>query len=124
MNKYIRDKLAKDFNIPPKHVEEIIAGFYRGTRYYLEHAEESKGGIMISKYMKFTIDPHREMRHIEQKLSEGQEPKRTKVFFNLIKYKHNKIKTSKRDGERQKKIQDYLAQRNEQESINVEDSTN
>lgn len=110
MNKYIIEKLAGEHKIDKKHVEEIIDGFYRGLRYYLEHAEETKGGIVITNNFKFFIDPHKEMRSIEKALSNGLEPKRLDVFNNLVKYKHNKTKLSKRDHERQTKIQDYLKQ--------------
>ena len=37
MNKYIIEKLAGEHKIDKKHVDEIIDGFYRGLRYYLEH---------------------------------------------------------------------------------------
>ena len=105
MNKYILQKLAVEHKIPEKQVEAIIDGFYKGLKYYLAHAEETKGGILISNYYKFHIDLHREMRDIERALSEHTEPKRIEVFNNLIKY--NKKRLSKRDDERQTKIKSY-----------------
>ena len=119
MNKYIIQKLATENNITTKHATELIDGFYRGLRYYLENAEESKGGILIQNYFKFFIDRHREMRSIETALVNGKEPKRLEVFQNLIKYKHNKTKLSKRDNERQKNIQSYIEQCNQSEQNNV-----
>lgn len=103
MNKYILQKLATENKLSVKHVEEIIDGFYRGLRYYIERPEETKGGILITNYFKFHIDLHREMRDIEKSLTNRREPKRMNVFLNLIKY--NKKKLSKRDYERQIKIQ-------------------
>lgn len=103
MNKYILQKLATENKLSVKHVEEIIDGFYRGLRYYLERPEETKGGILVTNYFKFYIDLHREMRDIERALTNRKEPKRMDVFLNLIKY--NKKKLSKRDYERQIKIQ-------------------
>ncbi len=110
MNKYILNKLAQEHKISPKHAEEIIDGFYRGLRYYLEHADETKGGIVITNYMKFFVDLHREMKSIEVSLSNGLEPKRIEVFKNLIKYRNNKVNLSKKDYARQEKIQSYIAQ--------------
>ena len=108
MNKYILQKLATENKISVKHTEALIDGFYRGLRYYLEHPEETKGGILIREYFKFNIDLHREMRDIEKSLTNRREPKRIDVFLNLIKY--NKKKLSKRDYERQIKIQGYYEQ--------------
>jgi len=119
MNKYIVQKLATENNITTKHTEELINGFYRGLRYYLENADESKGGIVIPNYFTFFIDLHREMRSIETSLTNGKDPKRIEVFQNLIKYKHKSTKLSKRDNERQKKITDYIEQCNQSEQNNV-----
>ena len=113
MNKYIVQKLATQYQIPNKQVEEIINGFYRGLRHYLLNAEESKGGIKIPGYLVFFIDLHREMKHIEKSLNNEMEPKRLEVFHNLETYRHKKVKLSKRDNERQNKIKDYYAQCNE-----------
>lgn len=108
MNKYIVQKLATENKISVKQTEEIIDGFYRGLRYYLQNAEETEGGILITNYFKFYIDLHREMRDIERSLTNNREPKRIKVFLNLIK--HNKKRLSKRDHERQTKIKSYYEQ--------------
>lgn len=111
MNKYIIQKLAIEHKLSNKHIEEILDGFYRGLKYYLENADESKGGIIISKYFKFYIDFHREMKAIERGLTNETKP-RMEVFRNLNKYRSKKVKLSKRDYERQKKITSYDEQRN------------
>lgn len=108
MNKYILQKIATENKISVKQAEEIIDGFYRGLRYYLQNAEETEGGILITNYFKFYIDLHREMRDIERSLTNNREPKRIKVFQNLIKY--NKKRLSKRDYERSTKIKTYYEQ--------------
>lgn len=71
--KDILDEVAKEFGITVDKVEFLVKDLSNSLRHYLTHPLEARGGILLEKSFKFTINDRLLRFHIYKELSKPDE---------------------------------------------------